>query len=92
MNLCRDCRHRDHLSLLSDKCRHAYASDRQWIDPVDGRSHKPGEQPYGIPCAVMRMNRLGCGPEGKLWEPKPAAAAPLARAAEPAAPALRRAL
>ena len=90
MNLCRDCRHRDHLSLVSDKCRHHYASDRQWIDPVDGRSHKPGEQPAGIPCAVMRMNRLGCGPDGKLWEPKPAA--PLFRAAESAGQAPRTAL
>ena len=68
MNLCRDCHHRDHVSLVSDKCRHAYAQDRQWVDPVDGRTHKPAAQPGRIPCAVMRANRLGCGPEGKLWE------------------------
>jgi len=68
MNLCRDCRHRDHVSLVSDKCRHAITQERYYLDPVDGRMHRADEQPGGIPCAVMRANRLGCGPEGKLWE------------------------
>lgn len=60
MKLCKECKHSNWM-FNDFWCRHPSAG----VDPVSGG-------PYETRCFAQRGAYAGkCGPEAKLWEPKP---------------------
>ena len=62
IKLCKDCKH--HTAILSDWCN---ALVTESTNLVTGKVEKSGHH-Y---CEILRDYGFRCGPEGKLWEPKP---------------------
>jgi len=74
--LCKDCEHFrlpwiDRLfgGYIFGDCAKNYIEIPARTDPVDGE-RRPAYR-YLRSAAIHRFPRSECGPEGKLWEPKP---------------------